>query len=150
MICSNRIFFPSKIKGVRGVGFVGESIFGYSNQSVDTVIEAPARFGKDNKITLNQFGAFSFTNYNCFIRADKVGRYCSIAPNVSIGMGEHDYSCISSSVAFEMSKNERLVKFTGLLNNQDYVSKIRAARMNKRLDRDRKHAGGGKLAMMSG
>ena len=58
MICSNRIFFPSKIKGVRGVGFVGESIFGYSNQSVDTVIEAPARFGKDNKITLNQFGAF--------------------------------------------------------------------------------------------
>lgn len=109
MILSNKIFFPSKIKKVSGVGFVDECIFGYSNPWVNTIIEAPVRFGAENKITTDYFGAFTFTNYNCFIRAEKVGRYCNFGPNVSVGMGEHDYTNISSSIALELTPNDRLV-----------------------------------------
>lgn len=141
MILSNKIFFPSKIKKVSGVGFVDECIFGCSNPWVNTIIEAPVRFGAENKITTDYFGAFTFTNYNCFIRAEKVGRYCNFGPNVSVGMGEHDYTNISSSIALELTPNDRLAMFTGLLDNKEYSDMIRSARREKLLNRKREFAG---------
>lgn len=72
--------------------------------------KAPARFGQHNKLTVKYWGAYSFSNYNCFIRAESVGRYCSIAPEVSIGMGEHDYTSLSSSIALEMNPGGEVCK----------------------------------------
>lgn len=145
MVLSNRIFFPSKIEKVSGVGFVDKCVFGYSNIAVNTVLEAPIRFGAENKITTGFFGAFTFTNYNCFIRAERVGRYCNFGPNVSIGMGEHDYTNLSSSIALELSPNDRLSMFTGLLDDKVFAEKIRKARREKLLSRKRKFAGNVKI-----
>ena len=79
--------------------------------------------------------AFSHTNYNCFIRGDRVGRYCSIAPNVSVGMGEHDYTAISTSEAFSMHKFDRLSLFTGLIDNDEYAKEM----INRRSEKLRNH-----------
>ena len=143
MLLTNKMFFPSKLKGVSGMGFVENAAFGYSNVSVDTIVEAPVRFGQENKLTIKEFGAFSFTNYDCFIRADKVGRFCNIAPKVSIGMGEHDYTNLSSSIALELNPNDRLSMFTGLLKDETYATMIRHKRRKKLLSRTRSFAGGG-------
>lgn len=51
MILSNKIFFPSKKGGLPGVGFMGSSIFGYSDSRVNTIMEAPIRIGANNKLT---------------------------------------------------------------------------------------------------
>lgn len=145
LMLNNKVFFPSKLPGVTGVGFVENCAFGYSDPNVDTVVEAPARFGAENKITTKTWGGFSYSNYNCFVRADTVGRYCSIAPNVSIGMGEHDYTNISTSVVFEMNKGERMALFTGLLEDSSYVDEILTSRRKKLSERKRAHAGGVKI-----
>lgn len=39
MILSNKIFFPSKKGGLPGVGFMGSSIFGYSDSRVNTIMK---------------------------------------------------------------------------------------------------------------
>lgn len=144
MKLTNKVFFPTRNPyggGQTGVGFNDTCIFGYSDNNVNTLVEAPTRFGADNKITLKEMGAFTYTNYNCFIRADRVGRYCSIAPNVSVGMGEHFYTSISTSVAFDMNKYDRLSKFTGLTGNDEYVRKIINSRTEELSHRNRATAG---------
>lgn len=145
MILSNKIFFPSKKGGLPGVGFMGSSIFGYSDSRVNTIMEAPIRIGANNKLTLKKLGAYSFTGWDCFIRAESIGRYCSIAANTSIGMGEHDYTNISSSIAFEMNPNERLAIFTGLMDDSEYAEEIRKNIRKKNKKRARCHAGGVKI-----
>lgn len=122
-------YFKSSVPGVTGVGFVFDCIFGYGGSPAVTTIEAPARFSSGN-FDLRFMCAFSFTNYNDFIRATSIGRFCSIAPNVSIGMGEHDIRSLSASVAFELNKGERFNKFNTLTDNAQYVAKIHESRKN--------------------
>lgn len=43
---------------------------------------------------------YTYIGYNCTITKAIIGRYCSIADNVSIGPGEHDLSSISTSTLF--------------------------------------------------
>lgn len=45
-------------------------------------------------------GDYSYVGYNTFITKAKIGRYCSIACNVSIGLGEHVVDNISTSSLF--------------------------------------------------
>lgn len=45
----------------------------------------------------SKIGEYTFIGKDVDITKTKVGRYCSIAPHVSIGMGEHDMSEISTS-----------------------------------------------------
>lgn len=142
MVLSNKLFFPSKKEGLSGIGIVDYCAFGYADNSVDSLVEAPARFAQNNKITVSEWGGYSFSNYNCFIRAEKIGRFCSIAPNVSIGMGEHDYTNFSTSIAFEMNRGDRMVQFTGLLSDESFVHAIINEKSQKRLKRSRSHAGG--------
>lgn len=140
LVLSNKLFFPSKT-GLTGVGIVDYCAFGYADNSVDCLIEAPARFAQGNKITVEKWGGYSFSNYNCFIRAKSVGRFCSIAPNVSIGMGEHDYTNFSTSTAFEMNQWDRMVCFTGLLDDKEFMRTIINENNKKRKMRLRSHAG---------
>ena len=138
---SREIFFPSSLPGVTGVGFNESAIFGYSDGSVATLLEAPVRIGAENKVTVEEIGAFTYSNFNCFLRAKKIGRYCNIAPNVHIGMGEHDFTNLSMSVAFDMNPQERLAKFSSLLEDADFSSVIRKRQLEKARSRHRSVAG---------
>ncbi|WP_152184256.1 CatB-related O-acetyltransferase [Sulfurimonas indica] len=44
--------------------------------------------------------AYTYIGRNCNITKSQIGRYCSIANNVSIGQGEHDLTKISTSSLF--------------------------------------------------
>lgn len=52
-----------------------------------------------------KIGAFSYIGYNCLIGSAVVGRFCSIAPGVVIGLGEHDTSLLSTHPIFYGSKH---------------------------------------------
>lgn len=64
------------------------------------------RYILDDNITVGRFtkidsqskvGDFTYIGKNCDITKAIIGRYCSIANNVSIGPGEHDINRISTS-----------------------------------------------------
>jgi len=61
----------------------------------NTTIMKGALVSKDSII-----GDYSYIGYNTFITKAKIGRYCSIACNVSIGLGEHVIDDISTSSLF--------------------------------------------------
>ena len=125
MIIKKGTTFESSIPGAPGVGFVDDVELGYHGRTI-TTIEAPARFD-NGKFDLSFFGAFSFVNFGNFIRG-KVGRFCSIATNCSIGAGEHNMDCISASIVFEFNQGERFNRFHTLMNDEDYVAAMRQRR----------------------
>lgn len=127
-----------------GVGFTGTTEIQPACGN-EIIIESPSRFCNRTVIGCKKWGAFSFCNNDSFILADTVGRYCSIAPHVVIGMGEHDYESISTSIAFEMNPNERFAEFTGLLKDKEYADFIRKERYLKQKNRKRSHRGGGHI-----
>lgn len=45
-------------------------------------------------------GKYTYIGKNTYITKSAIGRYCSIANNVSIGLGEHDLKEISTSTLF--------------------------------------------------
>ncbi|MGH1590644.1 CatB-related O-acetyltransferase [Methylobacterium phyllosphaerae] len=45
-------------------------------------------------------GDYTYIGYNTYITRAKIGRYCSIGNNVSIGQGEHHTHLVSTSVYF--------------------------------------------------
>lgn len=47
-----------------------------------------------------QIGAYTYIGYNCLIGSSKIGRFCSIAPNVTIGLGEHPIDKFSTHPIF--------------------------------------------------
>ncbi len=55
-------------------------------------------------------GDYTYIGYNCFITKANIGRYCSIANNVSIGLGEHDLTEISTSSYFYDNAYEKLTE----------------------------------------
>ncbi len=79
-----------------------------------TVIEAPVYLGRC-QIEAERIGAFTQINMgkvlspstNCRIEAKSVGRYCSIAHNVNVGMGGHSTSFLSTSTLFKFNGNAR-------------------------------------------
>lgn len=48
----------------------------------------------------SSLGSYSYIGRSCYISKSSVGRYCSIANNVSIGQGEHDITQISTNSLF--------------------------------------------------
>lgn len=117
------INIKSSIAQSPGIIFAGDSIFGYGGGKTVTFIEAPAKFYQ-GYYDIKEIGAFTFINYNCFVRASFIGRFCSIAPNTTIGMGEHAISSISSSIAFELVNNGYFNKFNSLNDDENYVAEI--------------------------
>ena len=130
--------------GKIGVGFTGVTEFEI-NRSDKIMIESPARFGKNTMISCDFGGGFSFCHNSSFIRSERIGRYCSIAPNVTVGMGEHDYKSISTSIAFEMNPNERFADFSGLLEDKSFVKFIHEERNKRNRVRSHNYLGGGRI-----
>ncbi|GAP67737.1 bacterial transferase hexapeptide [Bacteroidales bacterium 6E] len=82
-------------------------------------IAIKTKVGKSSKIDSYTFidkytiiGDYTFIGKSTLITKSKIGNYCSIAPDVKIGLGEHDYTRISTSVRFidhiyeDLTKND--------------------------------------------
>jgi len=49
-------------------------------------------------------GRYSYTGLNAIMRFTKMGRFCSIAPNVDIGGIDHDYRMVSTMPSFRFNQ----------------------------------------------
>jgi len=55
-------------------------------------------------------GGYTYIGCNSAITKSRIGRYVSIANNVSIGQGEHDYTKVSTSAFFDAAPWETLTR----------------------------------------
>lgn len=66
-------------------------------------------------------GSYTYIGRNCSITKSKIGRYCSIGNNVSIGQGEHDLNKVSTSSLFYDSPYEELTKEECIIENDVWI-----------------------------
>lgn len=68
-----------------------------------------------------QIGEFSYVGFNCTITKSNIGRYCSFANNVSIGIGEHRLDRISTSSIFYENPYEVLTEKNCTIGNDVWI-----------------------------
>jgi len=73
--------------------------------SVGVEIGPNTKVSRDSRI-----GAYSYIGRNCVVGKTEIGRYVSIADNVSIGNGEHDVTRISTSSMFYVDPYKELTQ----------------------------------------
>jgi acetyltransferase-like isoleucine patch superfamily enzyme len=69
----------------------------------------------------SRVGSYTFIGYNCFVTRAEVGRYCSIANNVSIGMGEHTLDRVSTNSIFYDNAFAMLTQKDCILGNDVWI-----------------------------
>lgn len=91
------IFFDKNGKRMLEVGSnVNMCCFGDSAEKME--VESPAIFEKNCKISSEHIGAYTFVDEGVIIRYCKsIGRFCSIAGDVNIGLAEYPINHISTS-----------------------------------------------------
>lgn len=65
----------------------------------------------------SSLGNYSYIGKNCAISASDIGKYCSIAPNVGIGLGEHDLSLTTSNKI----KKQELIKCRTVIQDEVWI-----------------------------
>ncbi|MGY8872676.1 MAG: hypothetical protein ACKVJE_19770 [Pseudomonadales bacterium] len=72
--------------------------------------EANVSLGKVEMHPGSMFGFSSYMNSG-FVRSNvRVGRYCSIGRNVTLGSGAHDFNAISTSPFFKLNTDKQVLK----------------------------------------
>ena len=66
----------------------------------NSVFEAPSRAEADSTVIDTSMGRYSYCGYHCTLIRCRIGRFCSIADNVSIGLATHPMEWVSTSPAF--------------------------------------------------
>lgn len=84
-------------------------------------IASTAKVYAFSKISNTKIGDFSYISFRCTINGCTIGRFCSIASGVKIGLGNHPIDFISTSPLFYTPNNplrRTLVKETSFLENE--------------------------------
>ena len=81
-----------------------------------TRIESGTQIDKNSSV-----GSYTYLGKNCFVTKAHIGRYCSIANNVSIGQGEHDLQRISTSSLFYESPLDVLTAGECIIENDVWI-----------------------------
>ncbi len=66
-------------------------------------------------------GAFTYIGHHCFITRCSIGRYCSIANNVSVGIGEHKLDRVSTSSLFYEDPYQTLTEKESQIGNDVWI-----------------------------
>ena len=88
-----------KENGRRYIYFLGLKILSYKKKvSIPTYKTSTKDIDPTASIDVNcEIGEYTFVGKDVDITKASIGRYCSIAPHVRIGMGEHDVDLVSTS-----------------------------------------------------
>ncbi len=70
---------------------------------------------------LTEIGKYCYIGRYCYLTKVKIGNYCSIANNVSIGQGEHNLSKISTNSIFYENSFEELTKDDCEIGNDVWI-----------------------------
>lgn len=66
-------------------------------------------------------GSYSYVGYGCMITNVSIGRYCSIANSVFIGMGEHDLKNVSTSIHLAQKSIESLTQDSVIIEDDVWI-----------------------------
>ncbi len=69
----------------------------------------------------NVIGDHTYIGFNCIITSSTIGRYCSIANNVSIGIGEHKIKRVSTSSLFYKRPFETLTEKDCIIGDDVWI-----------------------------
>jgi virginiamycin A acetyltransferase len=69
----------------------------------------------------NEIGEYTYIGFNGLITKSKIGRYCSIANNVSIGIGEHKLNRVSTNSIFYTNPWETLTEKECVIGNDVWI-----------------------------
>jgi acetyltransferase-like isoleucine patch superfamily enzyme len=69
----------------------------------------------------NIIGDYTYIGFNCIITKSFIGRYCSIANNVSVGIGEHKINRVSTSSLFYHNPFETLTELECIIGNDVWI-----------------------------
>lgn len=100
-----------------------------------TYIEAPV-YMSSTQVNAGSIGCFTIINKNishefedtCVLDCRKIGRFCSIAPKVRIGLAGHSVSFLSSSTLFKYNNNAEI--FLPFVSERDYDLEKRLKNLN--------------------
>lgn len=81
----------------------------------------------------NEIGDYTYIGYNCIITKSSIGRYCSIANNVSIGIGEHKINRVSTSSIFYEEPFETLTQGECIVGNDVWIGSNAVVRRGVRI-----------------
>lgn len=70
---------------------------------------------------MTEIGNYSYIGYNVFITKANIGRYVSIANNVSIGMGEHHLDKISTNSVFFENESAELTQKNCIIGHDVWI-----------------------------
>jgi virginiamycin A acetyltransferase len=94
-----------------------KKIFGFfANDKVVPIIMKGSNVSEDSSI-----GNYTYIGYNCNVTKSSIGRYCSIANNVTIGSGEHIIDEISTSSLFYEDAYSILTKKDCVIGNDVWI-----------------------------
>lgn len=69
----------------------------------------------------NLIGEYTYIGFNCIITQSTIGRYCSIANNVSIGIGEHKINKVSTNSIFYKDPFKTLTEKECITGNDVWI-----------------------------
>src|SRR5690554_1576395 len=64
---------------------------------INSVLESNISINRLNYILKSYIGSYTYTGIGTSIRTAKLGKFCSLAWNVSIGGGNHEFSNVTTS-----------------------------------------------------
>ena len=71
----------------------------------NSVFEYPSKIEARSTVINSALGKYSYSGYGCTLINCKIGRFCSIANEVQIGLTDHPLTWVSTSCAFYKGKD---------------------------------------------
>lgn len=116
------ILYYGRIVGPSEIGKLSRNTIRSKHVSLDAVDGREVTImGGSHVDGETRIGSYSYLGYNCFVTSARIGRYCSIANNVSIGMGEHKLDSISTNSIFYDNALDMLTQKECLLGNDVWI-----------------------------
>lgn len=78
---------------------------------IESCIDKTSKIEAGSSIVKAEMGRNSFCGYDCMIINCKIGAFCSLADNVSIGLASHPISWVSTSPVFIENKDSIRTKY---------------------------------------
>ncbi len=73
-------------------------------------LEKPCKIYAKSTVIESKIGRYSYCSYGCTLIRCRIGRYCSIAEDVSIGLAGHPMTWVSTSPAFYDGRSKNIKK----------------------------------------
>lgn len=86
----------------------------YVHEIKDTTIGQNVKIYQNSRIYFSEIGDFTYISRNAFISRVKIGKFCSIGPNLFSGWGIHPTNGISTAPMFYSTRKQNGITFTNI------------------------------------